>query len=312
MSFILDALRKSERERQTGQAPGLPQLMTETPKPPSRGWYAAIVVLLAVNLAVIAWWLLARQERVSHAPEPVSAPAPQGASAPASAVDQPASTAIANPATSPPASAQPVVPSPIIAPAVPAPSAMPMAGAVPAAPIPATPAAPTPMPPPAPANRSAARQPAAEPRRPSVEEAPPGMTTRERPYPGPRHRSAPAPLVPADDDEEAAGMDRDDEPGRMAQAPASGSTSVTVRPWPVVRPGTPDLRDLPLDFQERIPPLKISMFAYSREPSERFVIIDMKKYRTGDRLPGNLLLLEIQAENLLLELDGQKFRAPRF
>ena len=54
------------------------------------------------------------------------------------------------------------------------------------------------------------------------------------------------------------------------------------------------------------------MFAYSREPAERFVIIDMKKYRTGDRLPGNLLLLEIQAENLLLELDGQKFRVPRF
>lgn len=142
-------------------------------------------------------------------------------------------------------------------------------------------------------------------------EPPPSVATRERPYPGPLHRSAPAPQAPADD-EEAAGMGMDDEPGRMVQAPAAGATSVTVRPWPGVRPGTPDLRDLPLDFQERIPPLKISMFAYSREPSERFVIIDMRKYRTGDRLPGNLLLLEIQAENLLLELDGQKFRVPRF
>lgn len=312
MSFILDALRKSERERQTGQAPGLPQLMTETPKPPSRGWYAAIAVLLTVNLAVIAWWLLTRQERVSHAPEPASTPAPQGAAASASAVDQPAPTTIVNPATPPPASARPVNPSPIIAPAVPAPTAIPMPGAEPAVPSPAaTSVVSTPMPPPAPASRSAARQPAAEPRRPSAEEASPGMTTREWPYPGPRHQYAPAPLVPADD-EEAAGMDMDDEPRRMAQAPASGAASVTVRPWPGVRPGTPDLRDLPLDFQERIPPLKISMFAYSREPAERFVIIDMKKYRTGDRLPGNLLLLEIQAENLLLELDGQKFRVPRF
>lgn len=311
MSFILDALRKSERERQTGQVPGLPHLATETPKPPSRGLYAAIAVLLTVNLAVIAWWLATRQERVTHAPEPVSAPAPQGASAPASTVDQPPSTAIANTATPPPASAQPVMPSPIIAPTVQAPTAMPMQGVEPAAPIPATPVAPPMMSPTAPASRPAARQPTADPRRPMAADPPPGVATRERPYPGPRPRSTPAPQVPADD-EGAAGMGMDDEPGRMVQAPASGAASVTVRPWPGVRPGTPDLRDLPLDFQERIPPLKISMFAYSREPSERFVIIDMKKYRTGDRLPGNLLLLEIQAENLLLELDGQKFRVPRF
>lgn len=78
------------------------------------------------------------------------------------------------------------------------------------------------------------------------------------------------------------------------------------------RNGIPHLRDLPLDFQERIPPIKISMFAYSRNPSERFVIIDMKKHRAGDQIPGGALLLEIQAENLLLELDGQKFLLPRY
>lgn len=76
--------------------------------------------------------------------------------------------------------------------------------------------------------------------------------------------------------------------------------------------GTPYLRDLPLSFQERIPPLKISMFAYSRNPAERFVIINMKKHRVGDPIPGGALLIEIQSENLLLELDGQKFLLPRF
>ena len=81
---------------------------------------------------------------------------------------------------------------------------------------------------------------------------------------------------------------------------------------PAIRGGTPDLRELPLDFQERVPPMKISMFAYSKNPAERFVIIDMRKYRAGDRLPGGILLLNIQAENLLLELDGQKFLVPRF
>ena len=54
------------------------------------------------------------------------------------------------------------------------------------------------------------------------------------------------------------------------------------------------------------------MFGYSRVESERFVIIDMKKYRVGDQLPGGPLLMDIQAENLLLELDGQKFLIPRY
>ena len=87
---------------------------------------------------------------------------------------------------------------------------------------------------------------------------------------------------------------------------------VSIRQRPVIRGGTPDLHELPLDFQERVPPMKISMFAYSKNPAERFVIIDMRKYRPGDRLPGGILLLSIQAENLLLELDGQKFLVPRF
>jgi general secretion pathway protein B len=78
------------------------------------------------------------------------------------------------------------------------------------------------------------------------------------------------------------------------------------------RNGIPYLRDLPPAFQERIPPFKISMFAYSRNPAERFVIIDMKKHRVGDQIPGGALLMEIQAENLLLELDGQMFLLPRF
>jgi len=95
--------------------------------------------------------------------------------------------------------------------------------------------------------------------------------------------------------------------GRYAAEP-----QVSIRRQPAIRSGTPDLRELPLDFQERVPPMKISMFAYSKNPAERFVIIDMRKYRAGERLPGGILLLSIQAENLLLELDGQKFLVPRF
>jgi general secretion pathway protein B len=294
MSFILDALRKSERERQAGQVPGLPHLASETPKPQPLWLYAMVGVLLLVNLAVVAYWLLTRQETSPRAPKPAGAEASRAA-------DQPIPTAIANPGL--PTQANVQAPSaPTASPVVPTPAVAPPARTPPA---PAAVAIEPATPPSVPANHAAARRSATESRRELPPAPGPGVASRERPQPAPRSR--PAPYLPAGNDEPAlAGID--DETASQAEA----SSSVTVRPWPGVRPGTPDLRDLPLDFQERIPPLKISMFAYSREPAERFVIIDMKKYRTGDRLPGNLLLLEIQAENLLLELDGQKFRVPRF
>jgi general secretion pathway protein B len=54
------------------------------------------------------------------------------------------------------------------------------------------------------------------------------------------------------------------------------------------------------------------MFAYSENPQERFVIVNMKKLVAGDVLPGGVLLIEIRAENLVGELDGQKFLIPRY
>ncbi len=59
MSLILEALRKSEAERQIGRAPGLltPMAMTTTPNAGRRGWLVGgLVVLVAVAIA-LAWWL---------------------------------------------------------------------------------------------------------------------------------------------------------------------------------------------------------------------------------------------------------------
>jgi general secretion pathway protein B len=73
----------------------------------------------------------------------------------------------------------------------------------------------------------------------------------------------------------------------------------------------PMFADLAPDFQEKLPEFRINVFAYSKLPAERFAIIDMKKYRVGERIPGGALLQEIQPEWLVMELDGQKFRYPR-
>jgi general secretion pathway protein B len=82
MSYILDALRRAESERQRGQTPGLhAQPASAGPGPASRprAWALGWVVLgLAVGLAsAVALWLVRREAGSSAPAQPlVAAPAP--------------------------------------------------------------------------------------------------------------------------------------------------------------------------------------------------------------------------------------------
>jgi general secretion pathway protein B len=72
MSFILDALRKSETERQqqgSGEFAGVPVSTRRRQGPP--GWLWTVAVLLLVNLAVLAGILMRSEVAVD---EPVSGP----------------------------------------------------------------------------------------------------------------------------------------------------------------------------------------------------------------------------------------------
>jgi general secretion pathway protein B len=64
MSFILDALRKSEHERQRSAMPGIAQVPFGLPRREMPAW--AIVVIVALAIAVLtlggAWWRSARQD----------------------------------------------------------------------------------------------------------------------------------------------------------------------------------------------------------------------------------------------------------
>jgi len=73
MSFILDALKKSEADRRRGE---VPRLQNEPFSPPPRRrplWPLLLTLALLLNGAVLGWWLLSREEQ----PAPVAA-APAG------------------------------------------------------------------------------------------------------------------------------------------------------------------------------------------------------------------------------------------
>jgi general secretion pathway protein B len=78
MSFILDALKKSESDRQRQASPALFEVKVAAPRRRFPLWAVALGLLLVVNVLVLSWVLLRRQE----APPPVAAAAPAPASAP--------------------------------------------------------------------------------------------------------------------------------------------------------------------------------------------------------------------------------------
>jgi general secretion pathway protein B len=106
MSFILDALKKSEAERARQAGPALLEMRIVRPRRRVAPWIIVLVLLLAVNLAVLSWFLLRREPAATSAAAtsatatspPLAAPA---AGAPAAA----AAMATGPTAPAPPAAA---------------------------------------------------------------------------------------------------------------------------------------------------------------------------------------------------------------
>lgn len=126
MSFILDALRKSEAERQRQDGPSLLEVRPSKPQRRMPLWVIGLGMLLLLNVGVLLWFLL-RTPPAAHAnataplaPVLPTVTAPASASAPAAA---PAVSAAPNPLSSNPrsANAPPMTVAPRLAPSSSAP-----------------------------------------------------------------------------------------------------------------------------------------------------------------------------------------------
>jgi general secretion pathway protein B len=81
MSFILDALRKSEHERRRGALPGVAQVPFALPRARLPRWVPAAIGALALALGVtgFAWWYTAGRAAPDGSPRLAAARAPQAA-----------------------------------------------------------------------------------------------------------------------------------------------------------------------------------------------------------------------------------------
>jgi general secretion pathway protein B len=238
MSFILDALKKSEVERQRQTIPGL---MDSRPLPPRAKfplWAWALIALLVVNLGVLA--VVLTRGGASPAPLPAGAQAP-----PATAGTAPGATRAPAPSPAAPASAASDHFSPMdAAPLVYAP------------------------------------------------EIPP---TRDYPPAGAARRSARADLSSDGTIHHAA---RTPDPVLTDTNPADSEVLPSINEINVA--GQPALANLHLDVH-----------VYATQPSERFVYINMRKYREGATLAEGPVLERIRRDGVVLNYQGLRFVLPR-
>jgi general secretion pathway protein B len=97
MSFILDALKKSENDRQRQSGPALFEVRVPPPRSKLPMLAIVIVSLLVVNLAVVGWIMLRKPAAAAEAPAPVAAaPIAAAAGSPPVAAQQSAPAAQQN------------------------------------------------------------------------------------------------------------------------------------------------------------------------------------------------------------------------
>jgi len=79
-----------------------------------------------------------------------------------------------------------------------------------------------------------------------------------------------------------------------------------------LRSATPEdiplLQNLPLEFRRRLPALSVDVLVYSEAPSERFVLVNMRKYHEGEAIDGNLFVEGITQRSVVLSFDTVRFQ----
>jgi general secretion pathway protein B len=311
MSYILEALKRSQQERELGGVPTLRSLPLAEPEPTSGTNPWLITALALALLAVIIALYTAYTARLLPSNPPVTALS-RTSQAPADPT---------NPAPAP----SPVPPSASPAP----PPAAGMAGGQvnPAAPsIAAAPSAPPA--PPAVANRDQGSEargqdpilaPIIEPDLSEV----PMVPLKPRPPALPTLPLTPSPAigaVPADLRREVerfkqqlAHEDKTTHKARQEssmEAPSkSAAPLATAEPSPEPSLPIPTARadDLPPGLQAKLPPRRLTVHVYGSNRENRFVVINAQRITEGARSSEGLLVQEILPDGVALEFEGQRF-----
>ncbi|HVW71518.1 MAG TPA: general secretion pathway protein GspB [Steroidobacteraceae bacterium] len=342
MSFILDALKKSESDRQRQSGPALYEVKVAPPRNGLPLWAVGLAVLLAVNLVIVAWVLLRRS------PEPAAGQAAAGtvpfagaqgtgpAGVPGAAYAPGAGTGAQTGAGQTPGPQTMAAPMPgaqaMTGPGL-SPQGSPQQGWAHQpgwAQQPGGPLAGTAYPGSAPSGAYPGTWGAANPTVPQGQmpgNAVPANGMMPNTPPG---QAAAGPTPPAQWSQASSSQQLAGSPpqGTNEASPAGGEKLTPDDYAPAADPGpmpafgnhvarstasgVPLYQDAALAPGAHIPELRLDLHVFATKPQERFVMINMHKLHEGDTLQAEGVHVEsITPEGVVLSKDGTRFLLPR-
>lgn len=260
MSYILEALKKADRDRLVGNVPDLEAVHAVGPPPRSaRRWYWLLGMLLLIN-GLLVTALMLRDDTAGEPGGDMTGTATTPAPAPAQ-TRLPEATPV----------------KPVPAQAAPASQELPWkAYYQPPARQAETPSSP-----------STATLPAAAPAKQGAGsvvymDEPLSGETEPATDTSPVKSAVPPPVLGAT--------------GQASQQAVERSESVL-----------PDWDDLPLEFRSGFQVPHIDVHVYDTDPAQRFILVNLIKYRPGDRLESGALLEQITPDGVQLLFHGKRF-----
>lgn len=322
MSYILEALKKSDEERNRGTAPGLQTVQSPVVHAPRKrtGWRYLLVIALLLNAGLLIWWLgpwkTTNPQNVRANEQPQSQPlvvqtgkgpdsqparaagksdtAVEPSAKPPAPTEHERQLARVQPKSSPPAGSltEPVSKANAPAQATPAPAQQP-----------AQPA------------RPAAKDPSAGTREVKIAPTAVEQVKEKESKPAPA-----APVKPAVKPEAVAAAPSNpaiEQLAKVTDQPAAGKPeSAKVKPKPADAEGAdeqlPNLKALPTAIRKEIPAITLSLLVYSNNPADRMVNINGQMTREGQEVVPGLVLEQITREGAVFNYKGTRFQKGAF
>jgi general secretion pathway protein B len=276
MSFILDALRKSEHARQHQKGPALAEVPIVTTKAKTNVWAAAAVALLIVNLVAVGVLMLRRAQRGDETA------AVAVATAPATPVGSQADAPVGGNAVGAPAN-----------PSRPHPNPEPTLTPDPQVAVTQTPrGALQPIAPPATGTRN--------PLAAEVSEGSAGLD--------PEMAASAASVPPGPAAVTTRGSSR---PGSVTYATVPEAND-TPYGTPAAKPEVPQQEALPtadeVVARGGVPPLHLDLHVYSDVVAQRFIFVNSRKYKEGETLQEGPVVERITVDGAVLNFRGSRFK----
>lgn len=98
-------------------------------------------------------------------------------------------------------------------------------------------------------------------------------------------------------------------PGQAVSPPVA-APAPAVPPAPAAEESVPGMRDLPEPIQRQIPAIAIGGYIYSKNPTDRLLLIDKVLRHEGEELAPGLVLEKLQPKAAIFSFKGYRYRVP--